>query len=68
MKLAEFDLLESKVTGLLRMHHELVSENRRLRSKMEELTRETTALRAQREQTEQIKKALMERLDRLIGE
>ena len=68
MKLAEFDLLESKVTGLLRMHHELVSENRRLRAKMEELTREATALRPQREQTEQIKKALVERLDRLIGE
>ncbi len=68
MKLAEFDLLESKVAGLLRLHRELIAENRRLRTKLEESVRELQAIRAEREQTDLLKGALLERLDRALKE
>ena len=68
MKLAEFDLLESKVAGLLRLHRDLVSENRRLRLKLEEQNRELSRLREEREGTRKIKATLLEKIDKLLAE
>lgn len=67
MKLAEFDLLENKVAGLLKMHRELVSENRRLRLKLEEQGRELARLRDERDNTQRLKKTLLARIDALLG-
>lgn len=67
MKLASFDLLETKVAGLLKMHRELVSENRRLRSKLEEQNRELVRLREERDNTQRLKKALLARIDAMLG-
>jgi hypothetical protein len=68
MKLAEFDLLESKVAGLLRLHRDLVSENRRLRLKLEEQNRELGRLRDEREGTQKLKQTLLEKIDKLLAE
>lgn len=68
MKLAEFDLLESKISGLLRLHRDLVSENRRLRLKLEEQNREVSRLKDEREQTNRVKQTLLERIDKLLGD
>lgn len=67
MKLASFDLLETKVAGLLKMHRELVSENRRLRLKLEEQNRELARLRDERDNTQRIKKTLLSRIDALLS-
>ena len=67
MKLAEFDLLESKVAGLLRLHRDLVSENRRLRLKLEEQNRELARLREERDGTQKLKLTLLEKIDQLLA-
>ena len=66
MKLAEFDLLESKVAGLLRLHRDMVTDNRRLRAKIEEQSRELGRLREEREQTQRAKQSILERIDKLV--
>jgi hypothetical protein len=68
MKLAEFDLLEAKVAGLLKLHRDLTSENRRLRLKLEEQSRELARLREDRERTLQLKQTLLGRIDQLLGD
>ena len=62
----QFDLLESKVTGLLRLHRQLVSENRKLRRRLEEQEREVLRMRENDERTQVLKKALLERIDKLL--
>jgi hypothetical protein len=66
MALAQFDILESKVSGLLKLHRELVAENRKLRKRLEEQGRELAGIRQQEEQTRLIKKNLLERIDKLL--
>ncbi len=68
MKIAEFDLLEAKVEGLLHIHQDLVAENRRLSRQVEELTAAVARLHDEREQTQLLKHALLERIDRLVKE
>jgi hypothetical protein len=68
MKLAEFDLLEKKVAGLLRLHRELIADNRRLRVKLEDQAREVQALHDARANTELLKGTLTQRLDRVLKE
>lgn len=66
MKLAEFDLLESKVAGLLRLHRDMVTDNRRLRTKIEEQSRELARLREEREHTQRAKQSILERIDKIV--
>ena len=68
MKLAEFDLLENKVEGLLTLHRDVAAENRRLTSELAVVRKELASLREEREQTIILKQAIIERLDRLLKE